>query len=403
MAAQTFIRRFQAALACAVAVAARPAAAEAPQLVAPSASGPSEVGVQAPQAERPRWSSSNPYAPGVWSTSLPWRNTFLYLENSTTTQTLGVGGAYQTRDPYYELTIGLRPRLYLLGTDVYELLLLADLGLTSERTNSDSTTRRGEWSATDFELSSAFAAVLRSSQDETTEVDFRLPRITFPTSRISSDTGKILGLGARVLLAEDIVLQGREAAFFPNLLIGLRADYGYQFTRSRVPTSSSLERVRLDPDGRSVVSDQLGGATFASQSALFGALVSAYVHQTVAWTTSMDVRPAWHYPVRRDVPICGVVLTGCTTADGAADPQTRSTLTAFTSDILMSLSDVVGLSVGYTNVTAQLAPDGRRRSLFYSPDARFYAQLNIGLDQLYAGVAAQRTSGSRASRDLSRF
>ena len=54
-------------------------------------------------------------------------------------------------------------------------------------------------------------------------------------------------------------------------------------------------------------------------------------------------------------------------------------------------------------MSAQLGPDGRRRSLLYSPDARFYAQLNIGLDQLYVDVATRRAPAARAARDLSRF
>jgi outer membrane lipopolysaccharide assembly protein LptE/RlpB len=94
---------------------------------------------------------------------VPWRNTFFYLENSASTQTVGVGTSYQSRDPYYELTLGLRPRLYLAASETYELSLRADLGVTTERTNSDTTTEEGEWSATDFELVGAFAYELRKS------------------------------------------------------------------------------------------------------------------------------------------------------------------------------------------------------------------------------------------------
>jgi hypothetical protein len=364
---------------------------------------PAAVDVAPEAAPRARWSPSNPVAPGVWPTSVPWRNTFFYLENSVSTQTVGVGQSYQSRDPYYELTFGLRPRLYLAETEAYEVSLRADLGVTSERTNSDTTTEQGEWSATDFELSGAFVYELRKSASETTEIDLRLPRVTLPTSKVSYDSGKILGLGVRALLAEDVLLWGRESAFFPNVELGLRAEYGYQFTRSQVPTSAGLERIRLDPDGHSVISDQLGGASFASQSALFGALAVLYVHQSVMWSTLLDIRPAWHYPVQHDVEVCGVVLTGCTTPEGTNDPQTRSALTSFSTDVLVTLNDVLGLSFGYLNLTDQTGPDGRRRSVFYSPDARFYAQLNVGLDQLYVGVAQRRSAANNASRDLHNF
>jgi len=362
-----------------------------------------DTGLRPVAPERPQWSPANPLAPGVWPTDLPWQNTFLYLENSTTTQSVGVGTAYQSRNPYYELTLGLRPRFYLVQEEQREINFGADIGVTSERTNSDSTTKRGEWSATDFEFVTRFAYVLREGKDGATELDVRLPRVTLPTSKLSYDSGKILGVGARVLLAEDILLQGREAAFFPDIELGLRAEYGYQFTRAVEPSNSGLERLRIDPDGRAVVSDQLGGATFAAHSAVFGALAALYVHQTVLWSLLLDVRPAWHYPVRHDVEICGVVLTGCATPSGTPDPQTRSVVTGFTSDLLVTLNDVLGLSFGYANLTAQLGPDGRRRGVFYSPDARFYAQLNVGLDQLYVGVSQRSSRHARAGRGVHQF
>jgi len=389
----SYFGRFCAVLAGAAIVAARPARAESLAV--------SDAAAATPAEEDSRWAPSNAFAPGVWPTNLPWKNTFFYVENSTTTQTVGVGASYQSRDPFYEITIGLRPRLYLFESKTTEISLRADVGISSERTNSDTTTERNEWTATDFELSSSFAFELRSSKTDSTEVELRLPRVTLPTSKVSYDSGKLLDLGARALLAEDVLIAGRASAFFPNFVFGLRGEYGYQFTRAKVPTNSSLEIIRLDPDGRSVVSDQLGGATFASQSALIGGFTSLYIHQSLEWTTLLDIRPAWHYPVRQDTPICGVVLTGCTTATGVDSPQTRSALTSFASDFLLQVSDSVGVSVGYLNLSPQIGPDGRRRSVFYSPDARFYAQVSVGLDQLY-GAAVHRPKPHLAARSSSR-
>jgi hypothetical protein len=184
----------------------------------------------------------------------------------------------------------------------------------------------------------------------------------------------------------------------PNVELVVKAEYGYQFTRTEVPTSAGLERIRLDPDGRSVVSDQLGGASFAQQAAVFGGAALVHVHRDVLWTSALEVRPAWKYPVNHDVEVCGVVLTGCTEATGISDPQTRSVLTFFQTEFWVTLSDTLGLSLGYANLTAQLGPDGRRRSVFYSPDARLYATLNIGLDHLYGSLAHRsQQSASLAS------
>jgi hypothetical protein len=235
-----------------------------------------------------------------------------------------------------------------------------------------------------------------------TELAVRLPRLILPTSKISYDSGKLLGLGARVGLREDVVLEGREATFFPNVELSVKAEYGYLFTNSQVPTNGGLERIRLDPEGRSIVSDQLSGATLARHSAAFGAAASLHVHQRLLWTTALEVRPAWKYPVNHDVEICGVVLTGCTQASGISDPQTRSTLSYFQTSLWLTLSDTFRVTLGYANLTAQLGPDGRRRGVFSSPDARFFATLELGLDHLYRNVSARgRQSARRASETLS--
>ncbi|HEX3775544.1 MAG TPA: hypothetical protein VHV51_13825 [Polyangiaceae bacterium] len=378
MATPPNFRRLQAALACVAVVAARPAFAQAPQ--------------SAPQPDVPL---GRTVAPGVEQTPYAWHDTYFYWDNAVTASTVGIGQNYQTRDPVYELTFGLRPRYYFVDTSQATISARADLGIVSERTNSDTTTEEGEWSATDFELYGAFSYKLRESADDLTELALRLPRLTLPTSRVSWDSGKLLGLGLRAGVREDVALEGRGATFLPNIELIVKAEYNYLFTRSEVPTNPGLERIRLDADGRSIVSDQLGGASFARHSAVFGAASLLHVHRDVLWTTALEIRPAWKYPVDHDVEICGVVLTGCTEPTGVDDPQTRSVLTFFQTDFWITISNSFGLSIGYANLTAQLGPDGTRRSVFYSPDARFYATLNVGLDHLYGSLAHRSEQASR--------
>jgi hypothetical protein len=372
-------------------VAARPAHAEAPQ-----ASGPNSA---PPLADKPVPVGRT--APGVEPTTLPWHDTYLYWDHQLSANTLGIGQDYQSRDPVYTMTIGLRPRYYFFESPRMSISARADLGVLTERTNSDTTTERGEWSATDFELFGAFDYRLRETREDYTDLLLRLPRLIFPTSKVSYDGGKLLTLGARAAVRESVALEGRGATFFPSIDLVAKVEYGYQFTNSRVPTNSNLERIRLDPEGRSIVSDQLNGATFARHAAAFGASVLLQVHRRVLWTTAFEVRPAWKYPVDHDVMVCGVVLTGCTQPTGVSDPQTRSVLTYFSTDVWFTFTDVLGLTVGYANLTAQLGPDGRRRSLFYSPEATFFATLSVGLDQLYSGLThgnRQTASSSLAPR-----
>ena len=341
-------------------------------------------------------------APGVEPTSLPWHDTILYWDHSLGTNTLGVGQDYQSRNPVYEMTIGLRPRYYFYEDDRTAIAVRGDLGIITERTNSDTTTRQGEWSATDFELFGSLTYKLHESKQDLTEFAMRLPRVILPTSKVSYDSGKLLGLGARVGIREDVVLEGRDATFFPNIELIAKGEYGYLFTNDQVPTNGALERIRLDPEGRSIVSDQLSGATLARHSAMFGADALLHVHQRLLWTNELEIRPAWKYPVDHDVQICGVVLTGCTPATGISDPQTRSVLTYFRTELWLTMSDTLGLLAGYANLSPQLGPDGRRRGVFYSPDARFYVTLEVGLDHLYSNLShSGRHSASVASEPRS--
>ncbi|HKO50885.1 MAG TPA: hypothetical protein VJV79_24410 [Polyangiaceae bacterium] len=336
---------------------------------------------------------------GIQPTRLRWHDSYLYWDHAVTANTLGVGQDYLTRNPLYEMTIGFRPRYYLVENERASISLRGDLGVVSERTNSDTTSKQGEWSATDFEFWGSFSYKLRESKSDLTELAIRVPRLLLPTSKVSYESGKILGLGVRVGAREEIVLAGRGARFFSSVELLGKIDYGYLFSNGQVPINGALERIRMGSDGRSIVSDQLGGATLAQHAAAFGIAAWAHVHQRVNWITSFELRSAWKYPVSHDVQICGVVLTGCTQASGVAEPQTRTALTYFQTEIWGRLTDTLELTFGYANLATQLAPDGRRRNFFYSPDARFYLTLNVYLDHLYVGLSPSKRQAASVANE----
>lgn len=49
----------------------------------------------------------------------------------------------------------------------------------------------------------------------------------------------------------------------------------------------------------------------------------------------------------------------------------------------MSVLDALALTAGYVNLANQIGPDGQRRSMFYSPNARFYLTATAFLDQIF--------------------
>ncbi len=58
----------------------------------------------------------------------------------------------------------------------------------------------------------------------------------------------------------------------------------------------------------------------------------------------------------------------------------------------MDVIDEMSVAVGYANLTLQQGPDGTRRNIFYSPDARVYATITAKLDEIYKSASGLRKS-----------
>ena len=55
----------------------------------------------------------------------------MYWDHALSANTLGVGTDYQSRDPVYEMTIGLRPRYYFIDNDRLSLSVRGDFGIVA--------------------------------------------------------------------------------------------------------------------------------------------------------------------------------------------------------------------------------------------------------------------------------
>ena len=120
-------------------------------------------------------------------------------EHAVTAATLGVGDKPQSYNPTYGMGLVARTRYYLLddsraGTHVS---LRLDGGLYTELTNNDFTTRRGEWSFSDTNLSGVYAQRFQGKSDrDGTLLELRPLTLSLPTSKVSLDSGRYFGAGA---------------------------------------------------------------------------------------------------------------------------------------------------------------------------------------------------------------
>jgi hypothetical protein len=314
--------------------------------------------------------------------AVPWHDSLFVWDNAATAQTFGVGSDYQSYNPTYEMMFRLAPRYYLLDTEQRTLSIRADVRLLREFTNSDTTTREGEWTFADTELWLATVQMLRRVPRNSTEFSLRAPVLVLPTSNISLSGGRVLGLGVGLGLDHQVPLRSANDGVLTGLMLRPRVGYVYNFVSAIVPVNDAIDRVRLDPDGVILPSDQLSGSAFAQHE------LSATLRAELDLVSRLDlaVDLGMRYAYRYDLPeveVCGVADTGCTEVAPLEDASRWGVATVFSASLRYLLTDYLQASVGYANLASQLGADGRRQSVFYSPYARAFLSFTVVLDGLY--------------------
>lgn len=361
-----------------------PIAAAQPIDKGPAAAPPPPA--QSPQSDRGAAPAAKPETP---KRKLAWAGTSFAWDQSATAQTVGIGQSYLSSDPTYDWTFSLEPVVTLYDDDVNRVRLNAYLGLFHEFTNSDTTTKQGETSVSggftggsDAVFFSDYGRVLYDKGKVKTGAGIRLPELMFPTSKASMDAGVILGVGARLRLSQAFPITPAGTGVLESGTLAFLGGYDHLFTRAIVPVNPDLQRVRLDPSGRSLPGDQLDGTPFAEHQVPLVGLASLSITERLTWSNIFGWILAWKYPLTT-VDVCGVVATGCTPTQQVNDPQRFGVVTEFLTELSVSVFDELDVRADYTNISLQLGPDGKRRNVFYSPDARVSLGLVLHLDALY--------------------
>jgi hypothetical protein len=324
---------------------------------------------------------------------LPWHDTFFTWDNSVTTQTLGFGADYQSRNPTYEMMFRLAPRYYLLDRRERSLSLRADVRLLREFTDSDSTTERGEWTFADSELSLTGVQTVRDTPGSHSQLVLRLPTLTFPTSKTSALGGRILGLGLGIGLDQELTLLGKNAPALLSASLRPRFNYSYQLAEAVVATNDRIDRVRLDADGRSLPSDQLTGSTLPQHQVTASLRGELLVTSRLVLEAEFGMRYARRYALP-SATLC--VSTGCAEVPARSDATRWGVITLFSTSLSYEIGEMLEVSAGYANLSPELGADGRRRNVLYSPEARTFIALSVALDSLY--LTARGPTSARAAR-----
>jgi hypothetical protein len=313
----------------------------------------------------------------------PLRGSTLVFEQSTTTQTTGIGDTPQTYVPLYELWLSLRPRYWF----DQHWSVRARFDYTKELTNAQATTYYRQdvfgdlW--TDVVYQTGIDRVWKQ-----TKVDAGL-RFVWPTSLSSEANGTYVQAGARAGAAHEFEIHGDSAPSLNSAHLALRTVYLHTFGTATTATDyGTFAYVRQNVDEFSFISDQVAGQTLVSDLVWLVGEAGLQITPRLSLSAFGVLFNQWHYN-----PSVATVLTGTGTytVPGGPGPQ-------FTQNIWLVGSldwlvlDEMELGVGYYNLASSIAPDGRQRTFFgpetvwWSPDARVFVSITANLDIIYDDI-----------------
>jgi hypothetical protein len=318
--------------------------------------------------------------------SLRWHGSVVSFDQSMTTQTVGLGGDYQSADPTYEWWVAFKPRFYLFERKRDAVSLNLWMNLYLELTNSDTTTRQRELLLGPTYFWATYGRILRERGAYRTSATVG-PRVTIPTDRAARDSGQIVGLGAVGAVSQTLRLAGKDARAMKGARLGLGAIYNHPWDRATTPVNGSLQRLREDVAGRAVISDQLSGEMNVKHALSVSLAGDLQVWRRLSVSLSYVWIGSWLYS-SPDVPLA--LPTGDVLPSTIGDPTAFRVRTWLTASVSYDVTDELAVALGYYNLANQLGPDGTRRSPLWSPDARVFLTVTSNLDAVY-----QRLTGKR--------
>jgi hypothetical protein len=308
-----------------------------------------------------------------------WHDSTLTLDQSVTTQTVGIGADYQSANSLYEWWVAVRPS-YALYEDAHQSLSIkAWANLYYELTNSDTTTYANEPVIGPTFVWASYTRKLRDRDGFKTSFGVG-PRFTLPTDKAARDTGQYLVAGAMGSLSQTLPLRRDGGTFFDELRLGFEVTYGHPITSATTPVNGGLQRTRQDLGGRTFLSDQLSPGTNVNHALNVYFSGDVRILPNLSWNVTYVLLNSWMY-APTDARVC--TPTGCVTPQGIDDPTTFRPSTWTVTSLDFDPSPEVTLSLGYYNRATQLGPNGERRSALWSPDARFFLSVVAKLDAIY--------------------
>ncbi len=326
---------------------------------------------------------------------LPWHGSIVLFDQSVTTQTVGLGADYQSRDAVYEWWFAFKPRYYLYETKTNSLSLNLWMNLFLELTSSDTTTKERELVVGPTALWASYGQTLFERSGYKTSVSIG-PRMTLPTDMISRHSGNVFGLGGLGGARQTIPLAGKAAPSFNSVEFGVGAIYNHAFNRTTSPEYGGLSYEGQDFDQRSIPLHVFSNRMLAHDTLNVSAIANLSITPKLTLGLSYLIGNAWAYAAP-ETQVCPVNSPGCVDMPSNPDAPTYRVNTWALGTVDYDVIDEMSLSLGYYNLTNQIGPDGKRRNPLWSPDARIFFTITGNLDAIYERITAKPAPAQTAS------
>lgn len=327
---------------------------------------------------------------------LPWRGTHLIFDQSVTTQTVGLGEDYQSSNPVYEWWFRFAPRYvaYDNGTDTVSIQ--AWFNLYHEFTNSDSTTYRNETQIGPTTVWAQYGRTLYQEGEYRTALSVAPLRLTLPTDKAARNSGQILGLGGSVGVNQSIPIQGKGAPALNSFRVGTTVQYNHPFTEATNPVNRDLHRERQNLEGRSFESDVLRSGMLPNHQLNFAFTAGLQITPKLTFGASYYLMQTWAYRPKEACVTPQGASTGPICLSTNQDAPNHRVNTWVLASVDYDLTDEVSLSLGYYNMANQIGPDGQRRNVLWSPDARVFFSITGNLDAIYERLSGRNDEEATA-------
>lgn len=331
-----------------------------------------------------------------WKRPPFYRLTRFNWTTSATTKTLGIGKDFiGHEDDQVLMDFNLNLRAFIWETPTDQLFVNSRIDWQVELTNADITNTRQEVQLNDLPLVFTYWRKVVNLKDAGVSIQLG-PRLgsIFPTGSISREQGRYFSALAGASTLMILPLAGPKSDWFSSVYVFGIADYSHLFSRSYQSTNggtpTKIPRMVAGVDGASFT-DVMG----------LGSMVMDNVNLTAGYfiiiTDDLSFNNTWAYsiPFQHKFGVGGQCIPNvaanesCTFVAENPNAATITPITSFDVGLSYTFFNYVRLDAGYNNTARQIGEDGKRRSVFYSPSATFYANVSVYTDTIIGAIQAK--------------